>query len=115
MVIGENSSRVFTFLNQSSTLWTNSTGDSRRPRKSDTAFDGKLHGDYEWPFSIALPKEVSVQVGPNESKVFRLPHTFLESTARATIQYEIMVHIARGRLKRDTRYVARLPLIKVFR
>ncbi|KAF8825284.1 hypothetical protein HHX47_DHR7000683 [Lentinula edodes] len=87
------------FLDYNQTLWSLSDG--------HTSANGKLQGIHDWPFSVHLPKEVSLTIGSKDAprvEVFRLPQTFMERHARASIQYEVIARFSRGLLKTDHRY-----------
>lgn len=78
------------------------------PRRTDSQprekFRGKLQGEYFWPYSFTLPQEISIPVGPrNESHTYHLPQSFLERHTRASIQYDLILHITRGKLRPDNR------------
>lgn len=81
------------FLDLSEILWTPSSS-------------SKLVGNLSWPFSITLPKEVSVpekEKGP--AKNFPLPPTFTERASAAYIDYKIIVTVKRGAFKVNQTYV----------
>ena len=76
-----------TFIDISEMFWSRFEGDLRNVNfhegsssmviPTSPKFNGKLQGDYTWPFSIDLPKEVSVH-HDNCNKVFTLLETFNE-------------------------------------
>ncbi|KAK7437000.1 hypothetical protein VKT23_006714 [Stygiomarasmius scandens] len=73
-----------TFLEVSTLLW------------SKDAHNAKLSGEQHWPFSVSLPKQVSLSEGDRaEEQQYVLPHTFLERNIRASIRYDLVVHITR--------------------
>jgi hypothetical protein len=81
-------------------------GDPRSPTtgSSQEKYSGKLQGNYEWPFSLKLPKEVALPVGPQTAlQAFHLPQTFLERYARASVQYNLVVSITRNKLRADSK------------
>ena len=65
-------------------------------------FNGKLQGDYTWPFAIDLPKEVLL----NRKKMYTLPETFNERQTRAYITYDVSVRFVRNKLRTDYRYTS---------
>ena len=65
-------------------------------------FNGKVQGDYTWPFSIDLPKEVLL----NRKKMYTLPETFNEQQTRAYITYDVSVRFVRNKLRTDYRYTS---------
>jgi hypothetical protein len=76
-------------------------------------YHGKLSGDYHWPFSISLPKEVTLADPARKHgavQTYRLPQTFLERTMRASVYYELCVHIARSTFRVDNKYVCPINL-----
>lgn len=97
----------FTFLERSSTIWSQAMGDPRESVATMTKFTGKLKGKYCWPYCIDMPKEaimvdMGVKSGPQP---FFLPQTFLERHSRVTAQYEVSVRFCRGKLKSDQQSV----------
>ncbi|KAJ3874995.1 hypothetical protein F5051DRAFT_442826 [Lentinula edodes] len=94
------------FLDYNQTLWSLSDG--------HTSSNGKLQGAHDWPFSVRLPKEVTLTIGSKDAprvEVFHLPQTFVERHARASIQYEVIARFSRGLLKTDHRIIT--PFIYV--
>ncbi|KAK0193943.1 hypothetical protein F5146DRAFT_1033401 [Armillaria mellea] len=74
------------------------TGNSRSP--SPAFENNKLCGRHTFPFSIVLPRTVSLTV--REPKTFRLPETFLERHTPATVQYDLIVTISRSKMRSDS-------------
>jgi hypothetical protein len=112
-MIGINPEEQLTFIDISLTLWTQSDGVPKNARAGDSPpsqgggkFTGKLKGEYIWPFSIDLQKEVMLPSGVDSNKVdpFTPPQTFNERKTLASINYEISVRVVRGRWKADHRY-----------
>lgn len=102
----QNKDRLY-FLDTSTPLWVKGMAN---PRDSDpVAHHGQLSGDYHWPFSISLPKEVTLPdpsgKPPGALKTYHLPQTFLERTTRASVYYELFVHIARSTFRVDNKCV----------
>jgi hypothetical protein len=102
IVTGAGSSDAQKFLERNVTLWSKSMGDPRAPRPSETAHSGKLQGEYVWPFSIQLPKTVSLPGHHGSLQDYSLPQTFLERNTRASIQYDLTVQICRNKLRADS-------------
>ncbi|KAJ6507885.1 hypothetical protein C8R47DRAFT_60614 [Mycena vitilis] len=97
--------RLF-FLETSTPLWLKGMANPRDVNPAGPQFNGKLSGDYQWPFSISLPTEVTIPnpAGkPGAMQTYRLPQTFLERTIRASLYYEICVHIARSTFRVDNK------------
>ncbi|KAJ7158492.1 hypothetical protein C8R46DRAFT_1002107 [Mycena filopes] len=91
--------RVY-FLDTSTPLWLKGM-----PNPSGASVsNGKLSGDYHWPFSISLPKEVTLADSTGKkATTYHLPQSFLERTSRASVYYELFVHIARSTLRVDNK------------
>ncbi|KAJ7761955.1 hypothetical protein DFH07DRAFT_739629 [Mycena maculata] len=103
IITGSNIDDQYTFLSQSLPLW--SKADSRASGDAP-----KLLGTCLWPFSIPLPKAVSLKDGGHDT-LFRLPETFLERHTRASISYEISVLVSRGKLRADSQVKTRFGYI----
>lgn len=116
---GANPDQQLTFLDLSYPLWSQSEGDPRSVNASrdinitfghvssvpPARFSGRLLGQYTWPFSITLPKEVSVPCGKGKQpQMFALPQTFNERHAKGSINYEVSLRINRGKFQSDHRY-----------
>ncbi|RDB25885.1 hypothetical protein Hypma_006734 [Hypsizygus marmoreus] len=118
IITGASPGDQYTFLDIATNLWSQSLGDPRNPSSvpSDIKFTDKLRGDYCWPFSIPLPREVVLCVGAqNESQTFHLPQTFVERHTRASIQYEVILHLSRSKLRTDHRIQVTFGYIPVTR
>ncbi|KAF7327977.1 Pkinase-domain-containing protein [Mycena kentingensis (nom. inval.)] len=88
VVTGPNDSDRTVFLELSTPLW----------------LKGTDAGDHQWPFSISLPGEVELPDPKGKhSRTYRLPQTFLERTFRASVYYELFVHIARSKFSVDNK------------
>ncbi|KAJ3725122.1 hypothetical protein C8R42DRAFT_660584 [Lentinula raphanica] len=109
-ITGANEGGSFTFLNHTVSLWAKEQGDPRAyrtDRVSDGSVNnatnpsksGKLCGKYKFPFSITLPTQND---GPGDS-LHSLPETFQERLSGVRVRYELVLKIARGRLKPDTK------------
>ncbi|KAH6913194.1 hypothetical protein BKA70DRAFT_1262167 [Coprinopsis sp. MPI-PUGE-AT-0042] len=100
------------FLNIPVTLWRPSSSESQRSpspnsaSSSDTiqAHSKRLYGNFQWAFSIDLPKTVVASCGSRKAaELFKLPQTFTERHARVSIAYEACLRVRRGRLASDYR------------
>ncbi|KAJ7121310.1 hypothetical protein C8R43DRAFT_1033808 [Mycena crocata] len=85
------------FLDVKHILWS-PAGDASQASKNSM---GKLKGEYDWPFSVELPKTYS-----KKGETFRLPHTFLDRLAYFSVQYTAELRIARGKLRPDDKVIA---------
>ncbi|KJA20578.1 hypothetical protein HYPSUDRAFT_216949 [Hypholoma sublateritium FD-334 SS-4] len=99
----------YTFFNHTETLWSQDYG---KPDNSSTdsrvtllrsAYKGQLQGEYTWPISVTLPKEVEFTPAHESApRTFPLPHSFNERFIRATISYTASIKFNRfGFLKED--------------
>ncbi|KAJ7170804.1 hypothetical protein C8R43DRAFT_944647 [Mycena crocata] len=103
IITGSSVDETYVFLNQSLPLW--SKADSRSSGAAT-----KLLGACVWPFSIPLPKAVSMKDGSHDT-LFRLPETFLERHTRASVSYEICVLVSRGKLRTDSQIKTRFAYV----
>ncbi|KAJ6520896.1 hypothetical protein DFH09DRAFT_1331546 [Mycena vulgaris] len=96
------------FLDTTTPLWLKGMANPRESNVATSAspYDGRLSGDYHWPFSISLPKEVTL-ADPNEKhgppQTYHLPQSFLERNTRGSVYYELFVHIARSTFRVDNK------------
>ncbi|KAG7451337.1 uncharacterized protein BT62DRAFT_927015 [Guyanagaster necrorhizus] len=97
VITGAGMDDVCSFLNITIPVWTKN-GNSRSP--SPASENNKLCGRHTFPFSIVLPRTVSLTV--REPKTFRLPETFLERHTPATVQYDLIITISRGKMRSDS-------------
>ncbi|KAJ7779266.1 hypothetical protein B0H16DRAFT_809918 [Mycena metata] len=97
VVVGDADKRL-AFVQSRELLWTTSMGDPQTPNSAADKWDGKLHGQYRWPFSIDMQEVLGEQ--------FRLPHTFTEHFSRAKIEYYVELRIIRGKFRSDDRSIA---------
>ncbi|KAL0954346.1 hypothetical protein HGRIS_003340 [Hohenbuehelia grisea] len=119
IISGANPGDTYTFLELNQVLWAKAhSGDPRQPGSAGR-FSGKLPpGEYAWPFSFAMPPEVTLYVGAGAhgaERNFRLPQTFLERHARASVQYSVVVRVVRNKLRPDSKLTATfgfLPITK---
>lgn len=61
--------------------------------------------EYQWPFRFSIPEEVTVRLTATKSARLRTPHTFYEPPARASVQYQLILHLSRGGFSRDNKSV----------
>jgi hypothetical protein len=108
IVTGAGAEDRYTFLDQSSVLWSKSMGNPVNPRSHRQGdYNGKLRGEYVWPISISLPKSVSLPNGSGGGcQEYRLPQTFVEPNTRASIEYSFTVRISRSKLRSDNMYAS---------
>lgn len=62
-------------------------------------FDGKLSGDYNWPFSFPFPTQVTL---PGSSSPVATPPTFSNSL-KTGVHYELALRISHGMLRTDSK------------
>ncbi|KAI0926199.1 hypothetical protein AcV5_008720 [Taiwanofungus camphoratus] len=87
------------FLNISRTLWTLSDAHTSSNLPVQALKKGKLKGRYEWPFSIRLPKGVSLlSFNVGLQKNFRLPLSLSDSACGVRVEYQMTVRVRRGLL-----------------
>ena len=69
-------------------------------------FEGKLSGQYSWPFLLAFPKEVIIR-GQHQylSKTYPTPRSFLDSGTNISVQYDLVLRITHGMLRADSKCV----------
>ncbi|KAJ7077165.1 hypothetical protein B0H15DRAFT_862630 [Mycena belliarum] len=102
MIAGPNPHDRLCFLDKTTPLWLKGM-----PNPEDSILpDGRLSGDYHWQFSVALPKEVALPDPEGKHgayKTYHLPQTFLERSTRASVCYELFVHIERSVFRVDNK------------
>ena len=92
--------------------WARTNGDPRSVSPTSDAstssntkkFDGKLSGNYTWPFSFPFPKEVAMAI-QGEQQMYPTPQTFLERDKNGSVQYELVLRLTHGILRSDSKYV----------
>jgi hypothetical protein len=105
----------YTFLDNSIMVWSKTMGDPRNPLfPVDGKFNGKLLGDYLLPFSFPFPSELPHPADPTSHSLYRLPQTFRERTTGVDIQYDLIVHVSRGRLRADSKCVIHLFYVIIY-
>ncbi len=64
---------------------------------------GKLKGHYDWPYSVRLPKGVSILSAILDSRAertnYRLPPSFSDEQSNVHVQYMLVVRVNRGGFK----------------
>ncbi|KAF9461996.1 hypothetical protein BDZ94DRAFT_1126652, partial [Collybia nuda] len=115
IITSHNEDGSFTFLDESAILWSKAMGDPRVTveQTGDKKFDGRLIGQYSWPFSFKFPTQATLSSGGFAAPhhVFKMPQSFREKETSATIQYDLVLHISRGKLRADQRI--QTPIIYV--
>ena len=91
-------------------LWKKDSGDPRNsnPTLKDK-FDGKLVGNYDFPFSMPFPAYVdlaSSSTANMEQMASPTPQTFIERGITATVTYTISVLFIHGWFKHESRSVS---------
>ncbi|KAK7032321.1 hypothetical protein VNI00_013280 [Paramarasmius palmivorus] len=103
IVTGARTDDTHTFLNIVHPIWSKSPEGPRTPSPSEGASGSKLSGRCLWPFSISLPRAINTSTGSTPGEEFLLPETFTEPDTHATVQYELTLHVSRGKLRSDNR------------
>ncbi|KAL7279161.1 hypothetical protein ACG7TL_007001 [Trametes sanguinea] len=93
------------FLSTVKTLY--SAAESHADVDSPSMFSakrGRLQGKQTWPFSLRLPKGVSIlssitDDGTAERENYRLPATFSDERAKVNIEYLLVARVSRGGFK----------------
>lgn len=83
-----------------STVQNDSGTISRSP--SPKKFEGKLSGEYNWPFTFPFPSSVAI---PGQGGNLQIPQTFLERGVKGNVQYEFSLRITHGMLRSDSKYI----------
>ncbi|KAF8806268.1 hypothetical protein BYT27DRAFT_7339440 [Phlegmacium glaucopus] len=98
----------YTFLEQPITSWDRNDGDPRSmyftPETTIKKFEGKLSGQYTWPFTLTFPKEVTIR-GQHQylSKAYPTPRSFLERGTNGSVQYDLVLRVTHGLLRADSK------------
>ncbi|KAE9405202.1 hypothetical protein BT96DRAFT_955390 [Gymnopus androsaceus JB14] len=101
LITGPRSDETVTFMTVMHPIWARSADTPRTPSPSEGTSGSKLFGDCVWSFSIPLPKTVSVGKSGSDAQ-FRLPETFSERELGASVQYDLTIHVSRGKLRADS-------------
>ncbi|KAJ3757690.1 hypothetical protein EV360DRAFT_83778 [Lentinula raphanica] len=99
VITGPRSDETVTFLNIVYPIWSRSADTPRASSPSEGANGSKLFGDCVWSFSIPMPRTVTV--GKSDIQ-YRLPETFSERDSAASVQYDLTIHVSRGKLRSDS-------------
>lgn len=76
------------------------------PETTIKKFEGKLSGEYTWPFMLTFPKEVTIR-GQHQylSKEYPTPRTFVEDGTNTSVEYELALRVTHGMLRADSKCV----------
>ncbi|EKM78643.1 hypothetical protein AGABI1DRAFT_59597 [Agaricus bisporus var. burnettii JB137-S8] len=99
VVTGSSEGDSFIFLRHNVPVWSRASDAPRLPSSSQNTTGTKLLGNCIWPLSIAIPRTVKVATGTGDTQECRLPETFLERHTRVSVQYDLKLHISRGKLR----------------
>jgi hypothetical protein len=99
IITGPRPDETVTFMTVIHPIWARSADTPRTPSPSEGASGSKLFGSCVWSFSIPLPRTATV--GKSGAQ-FRLPETFSERDLGASIQYDLTVHVSRGKFRGDS-------------
>ncbi|KIK55149.1 hypothetical protein GYMLUDRAFT_176179 [Collybiopsis luxurians FD-317 M1] len=99
IITGPRPDDTVSFLTIIHPIWARSADTPRTPSPSEGASGSKLYGDCVWSFSIPLPKTVTV--GKSGAQ-FRLPETLSERDLGVSVQYDLTVHVSRGKFRGDS-------------
>lgn len=99
-----------TFLEERHVIWDKSNGDPRS-QTLIKGFNGKLSGNYQFPFSLPFPDHVDlspalVGKGKNSSRnslVCPTPPTVLERSLAANVEYQLILQITHGFLRLNSK------------
>ncbi|PPQ66742.1 hypothetical protein CVT26_009543 [Gymnopilus dilepis] len=97
-----------TFLDHPVISWSRSNGDPRcvSPSIEDNVssrakkFDGKLSGQYSWPFCFPFPKSLPAQ---GHEGGLPVPQSFFERGVQASVQYDLVLRMTHGLLRSDSK------------
>ena len=95
--MGLSTHQMYRFMTVGTKLWSPDMGyphaaDIRPSAEPPEAFKGKLNGDFVWPFSMDLPRTVTLNRGPSD--MYNLPGSV--KTYRVSVNYNISVMVIRG-------------------
>lgn len=101
VITGAGPSDSIAFLDVVVPLWAKASSRSSSPLAGQAEnMPPKLHGTFKFPFSIPLPTTAAF-----EYQKFSLPHSFSEKHTRASVVYELSVHVSRGKMRANNKYV----------
>ncbi|OBZ72078.1 hypothetical protein A0H81_08019 [Grifola frondosa] len=106
------------FLNISKLVWSAATPPEQSSESPCIWHSGKLKGHYEWPFSLRLPKGVSIMssIEPESSRTnFRLPPSFSDRLAGVKVEYTLKVRVNRSGLRAGDKLVVPITYIPLLR
>ena len=102
------SPRMYRFMTVTEKLWSSDMGypstadiSTVGTRSVAETFNGKLNGDYAWPFSLELPRSVALAHGPHDT--YKLPGS--ARLYRAVVRYNISVLVVRGMFSTEHMWV----------
>lgn len=102
VITGSSLNDSFVFLDHTIPVWSRSPDTPRLPSSSPGTAGAKLLGNCTWPLSIALPRTVEVATSSGETRECHLPETFLERHTPVSVQYDLTLHISKGKLRSDS-------------
>jgi len=98
--VGQDEAR---FLYVPNTLW-------------DSKAVAKTSGRHSWPFTLALPSEISIPSKSNQAnRTYKLPPSFSERASPAYIEYKVIVTVRRGLFKTNQTLVTALVYLPYWR
>lgn len=101
VITGAGPTDSITFLDVVVPLWAKASSRSSSPLAGQAEnMPPKLHGTFKFPFSIPLPTTAAF-----EYQKFSLPHSFSEKHTRASVVYELSVHVSRGKMRANNKLV----------
>lgn len=102
VITGSSLNDSFVFLDHTVPVWSRSPDTPRLPSSSPGTAGAKLLGHCTWPLSITLPRTVEVATSSGETRECHLPETFLERHTPVSVQYDLTLHISKGKLRSDS-------------
>lgn len=93
----------FTIFEMSDTVWSK---DADEIATNPLLSNKKLSGAHSWPFTFSLPEQVQFRTSGTTGSVqgttqHHVPQSFIERTLAGSVQYEIFMHVGRGKFKTD--------------
>ena len=95
------------FLDHHVCLWSSSD--------SASTTNSSLTGKHQWPFSVNLPKEVTLEGSGASGPSFRLPHTLMDRNVPVGVNYHIAIKVSRRRFHADSKLVTMVSFYTVTR
>ncbi|KAF5363523.1 hypothetical protein D9756_000156 [Leucocoprinus leucothites] len=103
--------RESVILNHPHVLYSKRTHDpttfSQCPISRNWKEDGKLHGNYHFPFAFPFPTEATTENSGTygtPTVTWQLPPSFLERDSYVTVKYQLELLVERGKLKVNKKY-----------